>query len=121
MNRSLSNAMPFPFLFLALCLAAGILFSSIIPLPILSWLLSLLASLVCGWLFFSIHKNRLAFVFILLTTFLLGACLHAFTDKNFEENSLHRLKIASYADFAGRLYKSPSRGRDRDILFIKVD
>jgi len=113
--------MPFPFLFLALCLAAGILFSSIIPLPLLSWLLSLLASLVCSWLFFSIHKNRLAFVFILLTTFLLGACLHAFTDRNFEKNSLHRLELTSYADFTGRLYKSPSRGQDRDLLFIKVD
>jgi competence protein ComEC len=113
--------MPFPFLFLALCLAVGILFSSILSLPLISWLLSLLASLVCSWLFFFIHKNRLAFVFILLTTFLWGACLHALVDRNFEKNSLRRLKLTSYADFTGRLYKSPSRGQDRDLLFIKVD
>jgi len=113
--------MPFPFLFLALCLAVGILFSSILSLPLLSWLLSLLASLFCSWLLFSIHKNRLAFVFILLTTFLLGACLHTFIDRNFEENSLRRLRLTSYADFTGRLYKSPSHGLDKDLLFIKVD
>ncbi len=113
--------MCFPFLFLALCLAIGILFSSILSLSLLSWLLSLLGSLVCAWLFFSIHKNKLAFVFILLATFLLGACLHNFMDRNFEENSLHRLKLTSYADFTGRLYKSPSRGRDKDLLFIKVE
>jgi competence protein ComEC len=63
----------------------------------------------------------MAFVFILLTTFLWGACLHTLRERNFEENSLHRLKLTSYADFTGRLYKSPSRGQDRYLLFIKVD
>lgn len=121
MNQSLSKATFFPFLFLALSLSLGILFSSFLSFPFLSWLLSLLASLVCGWLFFTIQKFRLAFFLVLLTTFLLGACLYALIDRKFEENSLRKLEIASYADFIGRLYKSPSRGQDRDILFIKVE
>ena len=113
--------MRFPFLFLVLSLALGILFSSLLPLSLISWILSLLASLVCSWLFFSIHKNKLAFVFILLATLLFGGSLYTFTNKNFEENSLWKLNFISYADFTGKLYKSPSLGQDRDFLFMKVE
>ncbi len=113
--------MRFPFLFLALSLALGILLSSLLALSLLSWILSLLASLVCGWLFLSIHKNTLAFVFILLATVLLGGSLHTLSNKNFEGNSLRKLNLTSYADFTGRLYKSPSLGLERDFLHIKVE
>ena len=113
--------MRFPFLFLALSFVLGILLSSLLSLPLFSWILSLAASLTCGWLCYSIHKNKLAFVFILLSTFLLGASLYTSTNINFENNSLRKLEFTSYADFTGKLYKSPSHGQDRDVLFIRVE
>lgn len=112
--------MPFPFLFLALSLASGILLSSLLSFSLLTWILFLVASLAFAWLFFLLRKERQAFLIILISTFLLGASLYSFSNRNFDENSLRRLELSNYADFYGTLYKSPSRGPDRDILFIKV-
>jgi competence protein ComEC len=112
--------MPFPFLFLALSLASGILLSSVLSFSLLTWVLSLTASFVCAWLFFLLRKERYSFLFILLSTFLLGASLYSLSNRNFNENSLRQLRLSDYADFYGTLYKSPSRGTDRDFLFIKV-
>ena len=113
--------MSFPFLFLALSLAIGILFSSFLSFSLLSWILSLLATLACAWLFFSVRKENISFAFILLATFFIGASLHTLADRDFEDNSLRRLGFPSYADFYGKLYKSPSRGLDRDFLYLKVE
>ncbi len=113
--------MRFPFLFLTVSLILGILLSSLLPLPLFSWILSLVASLTCGWLCYSIQKIKWAFIFILLSTFLLGASLFTFTHINYENNSLRKLEFTSYADFTGKLYKSPSHGQDRDVLFIRVE
>jgi competence protein ComEC len=112
--------MPFPFLFLALSLASGILLSSLLSFSLLTWTLSLMASLACAWLFFLFRKERQSFLFILFSTFLLGASLYSLSNRNFDENSLRRLRLSNYADFYGTLYKSPSRGTDRDFIFIKV-
>jgi hypothetical protein len=112
--------MPFPFLFLALSLASGILLSSLLSFSLLMWILSLLASLFFAWLFFLFRKERQAFLFILLATFLFGASLYSLANKNYDENSLHKLSLSGYADFYGTLYKSPSRGTDRDFLFLRV-
>jgi len=79
-----------------------------------------MTSLACAWLFFLIRKERQAFLFILISTFLLGASLYSLSNRNFDKNSLRRLRLSNYADFYGTLYKSPSRGSDRYILFIKV-
>jgi competence protein ComEC len=79
-----------------------------------------MTSLACAWLFFLLRKERQAFLFILISTFLLGASFYSLSNRNFDENSLRRLRLSNYADFYGTLYKSPSRGPDRDILFIKV-
>ena len=113
--------MSFPFLFLALSLASGILFSSYLPFSLLSWILALLASLSCAWLLFSVRKEKISFAFILLATFFTGASLYTLADRNFENNSLRRLSLPSYADFYGKLYKSPSRGLDRDFLYLRVE
>ena len=113
--------MSFPFLFLALSLASGILFSSFLSFSQLSWILSLVASLACAWLLFSVRKEKISFAFILLATFFIGASLYALADRDFEDNSLRRLTLPSYADFYGKLYKSPSRGLDRDFLYLKVE
>jgi len=113
--------MPFPFLFLALSLASGILLSSLLSFSLLTWISSLLISLAFAWLLFLLRKERQAFFIILISTFFLGAGLYSFFNRNFDENSLRRLRLSNYADFYGTLYKSPSRGPDRDILFIKVE
>ncbi len=112
--------MPFPFLFLVLSLASGILLSFLLSFSLLTWILSLMAALALAWLFFLLRKERQAFLIILISAFLLGASLYSLSNRNFDENSLRRLKLSNYADFYGTLYKSPSRGPDKDILFIKV-
>jgi len=52
---------------------------------------------------------------------LFGSALFTYHEKKFEENALHKLRISSYADFYGRLYKSPANGQNRDYLFLKVE
>ncbi len=112
--------MTYPFLFLALFLAAGILFSSLVllPLPLLIFLLIL--SLIAAWLLFSIRKNKLVFSLILLTTFLFGSSLYRLNDKNYENNELLQLQTSGYVDFYGTLYKSPSPDKDTDTLYLNV-
>ena len=112
--------MPFPFLFLAISLASGILLSTLLSFSLLTWILSLMASLACAWLFFLLRKEGQAFLFILISTLLLGASLYSLSNRNFDDNSLRKLRLSNYADFYGTLYKSPSRGPDSDFLFIKV-
>ena len=112
--------MPFPFLFLALSLALGILFSSLLSFSLLSLVLSMIACLACAWLLYPLQKHKLSFLFVLFTTFLFGASLYTFSSRSFEENSLRKLKQTTYADFYGTLYKSPSFGIEKDYLFLKV-
>jgi len=112
--------MPFPFLFLALSLALGILFSSLLSFSLLSLVLSMIACLACAWLLYPLQKHKLSFLFVLFTTFLFGASLYTFSSRSFEENSLRKLKQTTYADFYGTLYKSPSFGIVKDYLFLKV-
>ncbi|NQT80427.1 MAG: DNA internalization-related competence protein ComEC/Rec2 [Candidatus Aminicenantes bacterium] len=112
--------MPFPFLFLALSLALGILFSSLLSFSLLSLVLSMIACLACAWLLYPLQKHKLSFLFVLFTTFLFGASLYTFSSRSFEENSLRKLKQTTYTDFYGTLYKSPSFGIAKDYLFLKV-
>ena len=113
--------MPFPFLFLTLSLVIGILVSSYSSISLSSLTLAIGTSLTFSWIFFLLFKRLvLSFLLILLTTFFLGAMIYSLSHKNFENNSLHQWKASSYADFYGTLYKSPSRGRDRNYLFLKV-
>jgi len=112
--------MSFPFLFLALSLALGILFSSILSFSLLSLVLSMMACLACAWILFSLRKERLSFLFILISTLIFGASLYSFSNRTFEENTLRKLKHSTYVDFYGTMYKSPSRGIGKDFLFLKV-
>jgi competence protein ComEC len=113
--------MAFPFLFLSLSLIAGILFSHLLFSSLLTFVLSFFFLLFIAWLFFFLKRYRFSFFCLLLSTFLLGAGLHTLHDKNFEKNFLHNLKHKDYADFYGSLSKSPSKGQNKDILFLKVD
>lgn len=113
--------MAFPFLCLSLSLMGGIVFSRLL-FSSLEVLVSFFACvLLIAWFFFFLRQIKLSFVLILLSAFLLGASLYTVHDRNFEENSLHNLKHKDYADFYGTLTKSPSKGQDKDFLFIKVE
>lgn len=113
--------MAFPFFFLILSLMAGILFSHSLFSSLVAFIFFLVLSLSFAWFFFFSNRMRLSFSLILLSTFLLGASLYTSYDKNFEKNPLHSLKHKAYADFYGTLAKSPSKGQDKDFLFLKIE
>jgi len=50
----------------------------------------------------------------------LGAARFAVFDREYQANPLHTLEAEGYIDISGRLYRSPGRELDRDVLFIDV-
>jgi competence protein ComEC len=50
----------------------------------------------------------------------LGAALFAARDRRYQANPLHTLAADGYVDVTGRLYRSPGREPDRDVLFLEV-
>lgn len=113
--------MAFPFLFLSLALVAGISFSHFLFSSLWIFVFVLAFCLAVSWLFFFANQSKLCLACLLISVILLGASLHSLHDKNFEETTLHRLKYKGYADFYGTLYKSPSVGKDRDYLYLRVE
>lgn len=112
----------FPFLYPTLSLAAGILLSSLAAPPLAAGILPMIFCLACAWIFFlALEKTAIAFAFILLAFFFLGSSMHTYQNDSFETNSLKNLKSDEYIDFQGRLYKSISRGRESDFLFLRVE
>lgn len=113
--------MAFPFLYLALSLAAGILFSFLIPVspPVLT--VSLVASFSLAWIFYFLRKHPICLAFILLSFFLMGGFLYLHQNRNYQQNPLHNMEASEYMDFYGHLYKSISPRKDRDTLYLKVD
>ena len=102
--------MPFPFLYLAISLTSGILVSSLLLFPFSIFVSGLLGSLIFAWLAFFLKKNRLAFVFSLIATLFIGLSLYSRENKIYEQNAIKQFDFNGYADFYGRLYKSPSYG-----------
>lgn len=113
--------MPFPFLFLTISLAAGILFASLADFPPLLCLSILFFSLLVAWLAYWRRRNRLSLVFILVATFFFGLTLYAHDNAQYEANALRRFDFPAYVDFYGSLYKSPSFGPGVTFLFLKVE
>jgi competence protein ComEC len=114
--------MLFPFFFLALSLIGGILFSSFLSPPLVTGIAPMVFCLICAWISHSsMRKTKISFVLTLMATFFLGSSLFTHQKSSFENNPLRKLKTEEYIDFQGRLYKSPSRGRDRDYLYLKVE
>ena len=113
--------MPFPFLFLALALIAGIVAVSVPVLPTAAAAPALIASLLGAWTFYLIKKNRAAFVLTLAATVFFGAALTAYRDKEYETNALHALKLDDYADLFGTLARSPGHEIDRDAVILDVE
>jgi competence protein ComEC len=114
--------MLFPVLFLTLSLAAGILLSAMVSPSLVVGIVSMVVCLSCAWMFLSVlRKTKWAFVFTLLATFFLGTSLHTYQSDSFDNNPLKKLNAQDYIDFQGTLYKSPSRGQERDYLFLRVE
>ena len=113
--------MAFPFFYLTLSLLAGILFSHFLFSSLWVTVFALATGIVFSWIFFIFNKLRLSFFCLLISVFLFGANLYTCHNKNFTENALHRLRHKGYVDFFGTIYKSPSIGKDRDYLYLKVE
>ncbi|MCX6568509.1 MAG: DNA internalization-related competence protein ComEC/Rec2 [Candidatus Aminicenantes bacterium] len=76
--------------------------------------------LAAGWLAFAVRSDRTAVFFLLAAVAASGAARLALQDREYERNPLHSYKAGDYVDIAGRLYRSPGREPDRDVLFIAV-
>jgi competence protein ComEC len=114
--------MTFPFLFLTSSLAAGIFVSSLFPAAVFIWIVLLIFFLINSWVFFSVlRKTQASFVCILLATFFLGSSLHTTQNDSYEKNPLRTLSSENYLDFYGHLFKSPSRGRNKDYLYLEIE
>lgn len=113
--------MPFPFLYLAVSLTLGIFFSSLLFLPFSICVSGLLGFLIFAWLAFYLKKNKLAFALGLIATLFLGLSLYSRENKDYEQNSIKKFDYNGYADFYGRLYKSPSFGVGKTYFFIKIE
>ena len=114
------NVKTYPFLFLALCLVAGIVFSAFLSIPLPIHVFLLLGSLLTAWIFFILRKIKWVFSLILLTTFFFGSGLYRLSDNNFKNNPLHQFQASGYVDFYGTLYKSVSPNIDSDTLYLNV-
>ncbi len=112
--------MPYPLLFLAVALAAGILAATSAVVPAAAALPALATFLLGAWGLFFLKKDRAAFAFLLAATALFGVALTVARDKAYEANALHTLKLDAYADFHGTLARSPSGELDRDVYILKV-
>ncbi len=114
--------MLFPFLPLTISLAAGILLAAFCPASPAVWGMSTAFLLACAWIFFLVlRKSRVCIVFILMTSFFMGAVFYSAQSRSYEKNPLKELESGGYEDFYGRLYKSVSRGMERDYLFLRVE
>jgi len=111
-----------PFLFPVCSLAAGVWLAPRLGLPAGRALGLAGGILAAGWLAFFLTKAKRIVVFcILLAALFIGVAAYSIADKAYESNSAHRLRAESYSEFTGRLYRSPSRGTDRDYLYIRME
>jgi competence protein ComEC len=113
--------MLFPFLFLGAGLSAGIFLGSVLSYGIFVPVAALLIFLAAAWLAYSRKRTRLAFFLALGAVLFLGWSLYAQSDTDYDQNPVRRFAGDGYADFAGRLYRSPAYAIGRTHLFIRVE
>jgi competence protein ComEC len=113
--------MLFPFLYLAGLLSAGIFLASALPISLFIPVAALLACLVAAWPAYFRKRHRLALAFALPAALFLGWTLYALHDSRYEQNPVKEFDCDGYADFSGRLYRSPSYGVGRTHLFLRVE
>ncbi|MCK4337759.1 MAG: ComEC/Rec2 family competence protein, partial [Candidatus Aminicenantes bacterium] len=108
-------------MYISLAFILGIFGASLIPLPPLLLLPILAFSHLLAWIIFLKKKEMPALVLSLITIFLAGAALYQNHNTGYEKNALHRFNPDIYADFTGILFRTPSRGLDKDTLYLKVE
>jgi len=113
--------MLFPFLYLAGSLSVGIFLASVLSTALFIPVVAFLTSLVAAWLAYFRKRNRLALAFALPAALFLGWTLYAQHDTDYEQNPVKKFVLGGYADFSGRLYRSPSYGVGRTHLFLRVE
>jgi competence protein ComEC len=113
--------MLFPFLYLAGSLSAGVFLASVLSTALFIPVLAFLTSLASAWLAYFRKRDKLAFALALLAALFLGWSLYAEHDIDYERNPVKKFVLDGYADFSGRLYRSPSYGVGRTHLFLRVE
>jgi competence protein ComEC len=113
--------MLFPFLYLAGSLSTGIFLASALDTALLIPVAAFLTSLAAAWLAYYRKRNKLAFALALSAALFLGWSLYAQHDIDYERNSVKKFVRDGYADFSGRLYRSPSYGVGWTHLFLRVE
>ncbi len=78
------------------------------------------ACVAAAWAFFARRADRAAAVAAIVSVAFFGAARFADYDRAYQVNPLHTLAADGYVDVAGRLYRSPGREPDRDVLFVSV-
>ncbi|OGD21782.1 MAG: DNA internalization-related competence protein ComEC/Rec2 [Candidatus Aminicenantes bacterium RBG_16_63_16] len=114
-------ATPFPFLFLSVSLATGILLASLLPLaPGLS-AGGIAIGLAAAWTAYLARKNRAAFAAILLAALFIGSGLYSKENSDYEKNPVKLFSFGDYADFTGRLFRSPGFAVGKTYLYLSVE
>ena len=113
--------MAYPLLLPAISFISGLILAGVLELHYQAGLLSfLLACWLVTSLVYFLKKNWLAFGFLILTFFISGLVLEAFSNKVYADHSLKDLPTETYLNFQGKVLRSPERGTDRDRLLIAV-
>ena len=113
--------MAYPLLLPAISFISGLTLAGVLRLPYHIDLLSfLLAFWLVTWLVYFLKKNRIAFAFLILTFFMSGLVLEAFSNKAYNDHSLKDLPAETYLNFRGKVLRSPERGTDRDRLLLAL-
>jgi len=73
-----------------------------------------------AWAFYAARRDRAAAILIVAAVAALGASRLSVHDRRYRDNPLHSYRTDGYVDVAGRLFRSPGREPDRDILFLDV-
>jgi len=79
-----------------------------------------LTGVAAAWTLFACRIDRAAAIIAIASVAALGAARFTVYDKAYQANPLHTCATDGYVDVAGRLYRSPGREPDRDVLFLSV-
>ena len=87
--------------------------------PVPAWGLAC-AGLAGAWALFASRRDRGAALLALAAVCALGAARASDRARRYQANPLRALTAEGYIDVTGRLFRSPGRELDRDVLFIDV-
>ncbi len=76
--------------------------------------------MAASWILFALRRDRAAALLAVAAFATMGAARLAVHDRDYQANPLHSYETDGYVDVSGRLYRSPGREPDRDILFLEV-